>query len=136
MLNTINYGASGTLAASISESDTEIRVSSPSRFSVPSGDHYYLTLKENGRREVVRVFGSSGDRLQVERGRDNTTAQSFTQKACLAVEWNPAQLREFNQAGSPAAGVVAAGTYCLDCTTCIDINSAGQITAVNGAGGC
>lgn len=140
MLNTNNWGNSGLLGAATGAADTEITLAynAGNRFVVPAGDHYYLTLREGDRREVVRVIASSGRALTVVRAQDGTVAQSFSAGACVAVEWNPQQLREFFEGiatGCESNGV-SPGTYCLSCNTCIDVNACGQITRINGAGGC
>jgi hypothetical protein len=102
------------------------------------GSYFYLTIKGAGKHEVVKVTDCIGDTLYVVRGQDGTLAQSFPDKSCLKVDWNPAQLCEFVQqcTGNTVLPVAHPGTYCLDCTTCITINAQGQITAVNGAAKC
>lgn len=135
MLNMSNYGNTGKLAAAVKPEDTQIRVMSGGQFTVPQGDHYYLTIRESGRREVVRVNSTSGGWLTVERAQDGTMAQGFSLSACLEVEWNPQQLREFLDNGQ-SPNVISPGVYCLSCNTCITIDSSGRITDVNGAEGC
>lgn len=139
MLNVSNYGNSGKLGRTLEPEDTVLVLNgfNNAAFAVPAGDYYYLTLREAGRREVVRVTSAAGASLSVERAQDGTTAQRFTSAACLKVEWNPAQLREFlANAGSGTADNITPGVYCLTCNTCITVNSAGNITAINGSENC
>lgn len=140
MLNVTNWGSETKLYATLDKLDTELQVMPHDalRFHVPPGSWYYLTLRRGPRREVVRVVGAVGRTLTVERGQDGTVRQDFEAGTCVSVEWNVAQLREFIEqigAGAEPTGV-APGTYCLDCTTCIEVNEAGQLVSVNGAGGC
>lgn len=140
MLNVTNWGSEAKLYAPLAKTDHELQVSPHDalRFQVPAGSWYYLTLRQGPRREVVRVVGAVGRILTVERAQDGTARQDFEAGACLSVEWNVQQLREFIEqigAGAEPTGV-APGTYCLDCTTCIEVNAAGQLVSVNGAGGC
>lgn len=140
MLNVTNWGVEGELFAPLNKLDTELQVSPHGalRFHVPARSWYYLTIKQGPRREVVRVVGATGRTLTIERGQDGTVRQDFDVGACLIVEWNPQQLREFIEqigAGSEPTGVQP-GTYCLDCTTCVEVNAAGQLVSINGAGGC
>lgn len=62
--------------------------------SLPSN---YVEVRNGSVREVVKVVGRVGDKLTVERGQDNTVAQSFSTGACVDVEWNPQQLCEYIQ---------------------------------------
>lgn len=140
MLNIKNWGNSGHLGAALSASATVLTLAynDGGKFAVPLGDHYYLTIREGDSREVVRVTASSGTQLVIVRAQDGTTARAFAAGACVAVEWNPQQLREFFTGiatGCEANGVTP-GTYCLTCTTCIAVNACGQITSINGAEGC
>lgn len=139
-LSTTQWGLSTVLSASIQAEATGLKISvvNAAAFHPAPGTHYYLTLRADGRREVVRVVGAAGTTLVVQRGQDGTAASWWPQGACLSVEWNPQQLREFIEqvgAGTEPTGVVP-GTYCLDCTSCLSVNAAGQITSINGAGGC
>lgn len=139
-LSTTQWGRTTTLSDAVQADDTILPIApaDAAALAVAPGTHYYLTLRNTGRLEVVRVVGSVGNELMVERGQDGTTAQSWPIKTCAVVEWNPQQLREFIDAvgsGTEPSGV-APGTYCLNCTSCLTINAAGQITAVDGAGGC
>lgn len=139
MLNVTNMGNVSNLLRSISPTDKLLYLSpgEGSRFSVPSGDHFYVTLRTEGRREFVRVNAVTGDTLSVERGQ-SSTAQSFPAGACVIEEWCPPQMGEFialKSAGLGPSGVEP-GTYCLNCNTCIDVDATGRITHVNNPGGC
>lgn len=140
MLTTKNWGYSSKLATSLPLGENEVRLPATdlSHFQVNAGEHYYLTIRQPGRIEVVQVTSSLNGRLQVVRAQDNTQAQYWAAGSCVEVEWNPLQLKEFLEQigrGTPPSGVNP-GTYCLDCTTCLTVNGAGQITRVDGAGGC
>lgn len=140
MLSTQNWGQSATLYQSLPVGVSEIALAPADRprFAVPAGQWYYLTVRYNQRREVVQVQGLVDGKLQVTRAQDGTSEQSWPAGACVEVEWNPQQLREFLWqvgAGTEPTGVNP-GTYCLDCTSCLTVNAAGQITRVDGAGGC
>lgn len=140
MLNVIDWGNSGALADPLGVDATTLvlRSSDAPRFQVPAGDHYYLTLRDSSAREVVRVDATNGRILTIVRGVDNTAARQWAAGTCVAVEWNPLQLREFmesvQQDCEPTG--VPAGTFCLSCNTCITVNECGRITQINGAGGC
>ncbi len=139
-LSTTQWGRTSVLSSAATADDTTLSIApaDAAGLAVAPGTHYYLTLRSGSRREVVRVVGSVATELLVERGQDGTTPQSWPILTCVVVEWNPLQLREFIEsigAGTEPTGV-APGTYCVDCTTCLTINAAGQITAVDGAGGC
>jgi len=139
VLNTSNWGNSGHLGAALAAAATELMLAYNDglRFAVPMGDHYYLTIREGDRREVVRVTSASGQRLTIVRAQDGTQAQAFAIGACVEVEWNPQQLREFLEGiVTGCESVVTPGTYCLTCNTCVTVNACGQITSINGAEGC
>lgn len=140
MLSVQNWGNKSTLAQGIvAASDKLVLPNGAARlFRLSNQTHYYLTLRNSGRREVVRVVGAFGNELMVERGQDGTLPQVFPPGTCIEVEWNPQQLREFIflvQSTTEPTGVNP-GTYCMDCTTCLTVNAAGQIVNINGAEGC
>lgn len=140
MLSVQNWGQSATLYRPLPAGVTEIELAPGDRprFDVPAGQWYYLSIRFNHRLEVVQVQGLVGGKLQVVRAQDGTSELSWPAGACVAVEWNPQQLREFIEqvgAGAEPTGV-SPGTYCLDCTSCLTVNAAGQITRIDGAGGC
>lgn len=136
MLNMKNYGNTVRLTQNIVAADVLLRITDAAKMQVPSGDHYYLTLREGTRKEVVRVNLTEGPILHVSRALDGTSGQSFSTAACLTVEWNPLQLSEFVAGGSGTPNLIAPGTYCLGCSTCIDVDSSGRITAINNAEDC
>lgn len=140
MLNVSNMGNSGTLIRAITPTDTLIYLapSQGARFQVPTGDHFFVTLREAGKHEVVQVSAVNGDSLVVARAQAGTVAQSFRGGTCVEEAWDAAQLAEFIQMQASGLGPtgVTPGTYCLNCNTCIDVNAEGRITAVNNPGGC
>lgn len=73
--------AFGTLAASISDTDTTIAMQGGDgdRFPVlGGGDYFYATLIDvSNNLEVVKVTARSTDTLVVERGQDGTTAKPY-----------------------------------------------------------
>lgn len=73
----------GTLAANIGPSDTAILLGAGqgAAFPLPAGgEYFYATLQHftTGVIEIVKCTSRSTDTLTVERGRDGTTATSFT----------------------------------------------------------
>jgi len=106
-------------------------------FAPASGAHYYATLVDGHRREIVQVTGGSGTELYISRGQDDTDPLHFPAGTCVIVEWNPAQLCEFMKQCVDGSGpVISPGTFCLDCTTCITVDAGGRITDIDGAEGC
>lgn len=138
MLNMKNYGNTARLAQGIGPDDVLLRLATGDgpKLQVPNGDHYYLTIREASRREVVKVTLTEGPTLHVLRAQDGTTAQGFSTNACLTVEWNPKQLTEHVGVIDPPSNMLTPGTYCLGCATCIDVDSSGRITAINNAEDC
>ena len=138
MLNTDAFGYNTKLADAIQATDSRIRVwgGDGARFEVKAGTHYYLTLKYNGNREVVKVVSSAGDELTVVRGQDGTVAISFPALSCIAFEWNPQQLCEYIQqcvSGINRDGVT--GTECIECGTCLTLEN-GRVVKGQGASPC
>lgn len=139
-INVSNWSVRGRLAAMVASTEIQLRLKhgEGTNFRVPESDYFYATIRSFGKFEHVKVLSVHGDTLTVVRGQDNTKPQSWPADSCVEVEWNPAQLCEFakqcTNGTSPTS--VPAGTYCLDCTTCIEIGEDGRITAVNGAKKC
>ena len=140
MLNTKPFGLLSELAKPITASDNEIMVPMGEgvRFKIPSYDHFYITVRNGGIREYMKVTSVVGDKLKVERGVDDTTATSFPKGSCVKVEWNPSQLCEFvtNCVDSPAKKGIEPQTICWTCDTCIEIDEGGHIISVNGSNKC
>lgn len=138
MLDVTNvWGRKTKTTKSVSAKDTTIRVSNGMMFDVKDNTHYYATLINRDTREVVKVTRRDGDILTVERGQDNTSAQSFPSGVCVKVEWNPQQLCEFiKQCATGDSHKITAGTVCFTCDTCIEYDEGGHIINVNGAKGC
>lgn len=141
MLNANPVNNRSTLAVPIASTLNRVYVQAGHGplFDPGVGNHYYLTIRQAGMVERVRVTGRSGDILTVARGQDGTTARSWNQGACLVVEWSPAMLCEFVQqcmAGGPTPSGVDAGTYCLSQCHCITVGSDGRITNIEGGMGC
>lgn len=139
-INLDKWSSSSKLAIRASASDKQIKVKAGAgtKFIVPSDDYFYATIRSHGKYEHIKVLAVKGDTLHVVRGQDNTEAQDWNEDSCIAVEWNPAQLCEYATQcvnGTKPSGV-AAGTYCLDCTTCIEINNDGRISSIDGAKKC
>jgi hypothetical protein len=137
MLNTTKFGAVSELGAALTATSQQITLPAGQglRFSpLASGDYFYLTLKNAGQREVVKVTNVQNDVLTVIRGVDNTTAQAFPKGSCVAFEWNPLQLCEYSTQCTNATlpTGVAAGTYCFNCNTCITVNGEGRIISIDG----
>lgn len=140
MLDVVNMGNQSTLVRKIEPTDTEIHLTSGGgrRFKVDPQDHFYLTVRSGSRHEFVRVLSVEGDRLKIDRGQGGTDPQRFNAGACVIEEWCPPQLEEFieqHSSGLDHTGVEA-GTYCMTCDTCIDVDSTGRITDIDKAKGC
>lgn len=140
MLNAKNMGNSSQLMKPASSGDRTLYLVSGGgrRFQVPQDDHFFVTIREGSKHEFVRVESVDNDKLTVSRAQGGTTAQSFNGGACVIEEWCPPQLKEFiemHSQGLDNTGVQA-GTYCLQCATCIDVDSSGRITAVDEPKGC
>lgn len=138
MLNMEFYGKCASLATGITPRDTQIRLrpSEGSKFAMRGDDHFYLTLKNGGTREVVKVVARNGDLLTVERAQDNTAAQSFGRGACACVEWNPQQLCEFVKNCTQGCTGITPQTVVVTCGTALKINECGNIVSVNGSEKC
>lgn len=134
------WSSHSKLSKAIDMNDTEIKVrySDGLKFKVADDGYFYATIRSFGQYEHVKVLRVTGDTLHCVRGQDGTKAQSWNVDSCIEVEWNPAQLCEFTKqcVHGTAPTTVDAGTYCLDCDTCIEIGGDGRITAVNGAKQC
>ena len=138
MLDVTNvWGRKTKTTKSVSAKDTTIRVSNGMMLEVKDNPHDNATLSNGDTREVVKVTRRDGDVLTVERGQDNTSAQSFPSGVCVKVEWNPQQLCEFiKQCATGDSHKITAGTVCFTCDTCIEYDEGGHIINVNGAKGC
>jgi len=138
MLNTSFWGLSTRISKAISPSDTQIKLplGDGSKFRMSDTDHFYLTLRNGGVREVVKVVARNGDELTVERGQDGTTAQSFGANSCANVEWNPAQLCEFVKGCVGGCAKITPQTFVIGCGTAIEINECGNIIDINGSEKC
>lgn len=138
MVNKV-WGKHTTLAKNISSSDKTLSLPIGIGVGFKSADdgHYYITLRNGSVREVVKVVGRVGDTLTVERGQDNTVAQTFPTGACVDVEWNPQQLCEYiQQCSTGDTAKIKAGTVCITCNTCIEYDEGGHLISVNGAKQC
>lgn len=139
MLDASKVGRSTKILARLAVDSLEIRLPTGQgpHYRPTEGDHYYATLVDGQRREIVQVTGGAGDRLWIRRAQDGTDSQVWAAGTCLLVEWNAQQLREFiQQTVEGPEPVLEPGTYCLDCTTCIEIDSFGRIVRVDGAEQC
>lgn len=139
-LNVSKWSSHGKLAQSLTAEATEIPLGFGEglRFRLPDTDYCYATIRSNGKYEHVKIMAVKGDTLHVVRGQDNTVAQTWSPNSCIEVEWNPAQICEYTKqcALGETPTTVAAGTYCLSCSTCITIGEDGRITAVDGEKKC
>lgn len=138
MLNTNFWGINSKLSTAITPRDTQIKLplGDGSKFRMADTDHFYLTLRNGGVREVVKVVARHGDTLSVERGQDNTTAQAFGADSCASVEWNPAQLCEFVKGCVGGCTNITPQTFVVGCGTAIEINECGNIININGSEKC
>lgn len=111
-IDTSLIGNRAILANSISVNDTEILVSSDegNLFKTPTGNPYYITVRNRTTMERMLVLNTQGDKLFVQRGQDNTISQHFNSGACITVEWNPAQLKAWIMQQGVGNDVVAGYT--------------------------
>lgn len=133
------WGLHTTLARNITKTDTQIQVpmNTGHLFKGADAGHFYMTVRNGTVREVVKVVGRMGDTFTVERGMDNTTPQTFPRGSCLDVEWVPTQLCEFvNNCIKGDRDKIKAGTVCISCDTCLEVDAGGHIVAINGAKEC
>lgn len=139
MLNTKPYGLVSELTKQISAKDTELvlPVGDGVKFAVPNSDHFYVTVRNGGQREYMKVTTVAGNKLHVERGVDDTTPVSFPKGACVKVEWNPSQLCEFVQnCTGKDSHKINPQVVCLTCDTCLEVDEGGHIINVNGGEKC
>lgn len=133
------YGLHTKIGKGLRATDKELTVAMGAGINFKSADdgYFYVTLRNGNVREVVKVVGRKGDVFTIERGQDNTTAQTFPAGACVDVEWNPTQLCEFVQGCVTGdKHKIPAGTVCMTCDTCIEYDDGGHIIRVNGAKQC
>lgn len=133
------YGLHTSLGVDLKASDKNLVVKHGAGLNFRSADagHFYVTLRHGNVREVVKVVGRTGDTFTIERGQDNTVAQTFPRGACVDVEWNPLQLCEFVQGCVTGdKHKIPAGVVCMTCDTCIEYDDGGHIIKINGAKQC
>lgn len=138
MINVTAWGRCSKLAKSITSTDTEIRLpyGDGIKFAINDTEHFYMTLKNGGVREVVKVVSRIGDRLIIERAQDNTSAHAFGVGSCTCVEWNPAQLCEYMHSCVQGCTNITPQTVVVGCGTSISVNACGNIIAINGSEKC
>lgn len=139
ILDVSKMNLSTKLSQAISSVDEFVHVTPGTgvRFKPLEGTEYYATLYAGTRREIVRVTGAAGDTLHVVRGEDHTLPLDLPGGTCFIVEWNPAQLCAFVQTCvSAEKPVMAPGTYCLECNTCIEVDAYGRIIKIDGVEKC
>ena len=85
----LKNNAAGTLAASISASDTGVTLSAGQGATFPtmsSGDYFYATLENtDGSYEIVKVTARSGDGFTIVRGQEGTATNGFEVGARFAM---------------------------------------------------
>lgn len=140
MFNVSKWGTHGKLAQVLMPDETRIRLldGQAARFFLTHDDWFYATIRDKTNFEHVKVIDVRDGVLIVERGQDNTEARQWGVGACIAVEWNPAQICEHIRHCVMGFETVnlKPGTYCLTCQPCIDVNKYGQITAIRQGEGC
>jgi hypothetical protein len=102
---------STTLSSAINASQTTISVTDASGLpALSSGDYVYLTLDSNDSSptlEVVKVTAISSNSLTVVRGRDGTTASSFSSGAKVELRITAAGLDDISSQAQSAAELAA-----------------------------
>lgn len=141
MFNVSKWGTRSQLASGIMPSDTKIELVDGHAARFFTGDHedwYYITVRDGGIFEHMKLVDVRDGKLVVQRGQDGTEARQFSRGACVEVEWNPAQVCEHVRScvlGFETTGI-RPGTYCFECKPCIDVNKYGQIIAIREGQGC
>lgn len=137
MIDVSKYGLNTKISSDVTATDSFIPLPAGliGTFTPVAGTHYYMTLWGKGtNREVVRVTAVSGNKIVVDRGIDQTAPQAWPAGTCIGFDWNPTQLCEmWSACGNGLDNVMAPGTYCIECTSCLTVNATGQITAIDGA---
>lgn len=102
----LKNNASGTLATTISASDTGIVVTTGNGASFPAlgaGDYFYATLESTGGTfEVIKVTVRSGDSMTVVRAQEGSTANSFAAGSRIELRVTGASVTDFLQSGTGA----------------------------------
>lgn len=137
MIHANKIGMRATLARALPPGGTQMALQTQNQSAwLPregsTNGHYYVLLSDGMQREFVKVVGTDTSGLRILRGIDKTQALSWAAGSCVEVVWNESALREFMTTLDLPNPVVPAGTYCLNCNTCITVNSQGQITAIDG----
>lgn len=139
MLKANNFGlrTSNTRVIGASDKEVCIPLSDSTKFTLTPSEYFYITVRNGDHREFMKVVGSDGNKLLVERGVDGTKASSFPKGSCISVDWNPSQLCEFvkNCVGNDKP-TVDPQVVCFSCDTCFEIDEGGHIIKVNGGESC
>jgi hypothetical protein len=102
----LKNNASGTLATTISASDTGITLTTGNGASFPAlaaGDYFYATLgSTGGTQEIVKVTARSGDSMTIARAQESTTAQSFAAGSRLELRVTVQSVRDWAEVYTPA----------------------------------
>lgn len=138
MLKIDFWGKCTKLAKAILPTDTKIQlpIGDGAKFKMEGDDHFYLTLKNGGVREVVKVIARDGDTLTVERGQEGLPEQGFGTGSCACVEWTPSTICEYVQSCMSGCTKVTPQTVVVQCGTAIEINECGNIVSINGSEKC
>lgn len=138
MLNVSFWGKCTKLAKAITPTDTLIQlpVGDGAKFKLNGDEHFYLTIKSGGVREVVKVVARNGDTLTVERGQDGLTAQGFGKDSCACVDWTPTMICEYVQSCVQGCTNITPQTFVVQCGTAIEVNACGNIVSINGSEKC
>lgn len=138
MLNVKFWGKCTKLAKPINPTETLIQlpVGDGARFDLREDDHFYLTLRNGGVKEVVKVVARNGDTLTVERGQENLPSYAFGKGSCACVEWTPTMLCEYVQSCVSGCTNIKPQTFVVQCGTAIEVNACGNIVSINGSEKC
>lgn len=130
--------ASATIAASITESDTTIVLTTGFGAYFPTltaGFYFYATLFDAANNsEIVRVTARSGDTLTVVRAQDGTTAKAFTAGDGFALRVVNANLENFVQLDG-AQTISGAKTFSGANTFTANNIFSGPAVTINGTSG-
>lgn len=90
-----------TLRAPVAPTDTQLQLAAGTGYlfnALTSGNYVYITVNDSTTAEVMKYTSSGSvvnDTITVVRGQDNTTAKAFPSGACVAIQWDVAQVNDF-----------------------------------------
>jgi len=92
-----------TLRAPVAPTDTQLQLAAGTGAAlniISPGNYTYLTVSDSATVEIVKYTSAgnvNNDTIAVARAQDGTTAKSFPVGACVAGQWNVAEVNEYIQ---------------------------------------